>query len=197
MNKKAKAGLAGLVVGGSALSSGCVPAAIIAVGEVIAADEQARATRYAANRNYEATVRAAQIQSGSSTVSSPNNQFGYLTFATCNYFKDFNGNNIADYPQDFVNIKNTFQPNEQITVICLSDKRFQDISYELLDSRGSVVEKFEDSKKHGISAMYNFASEGIQNISPGQVDRLAPGAYRAVWRSQGKLVGTLDFKIAH
>lgn len=104
------------------------------------------------------------------------------TMVTCTLYDD-HGDNIPNFPEDFVNINNRFLRDEKITtMICFSDY-VKNLKYKLLNGRGEVVRQ---------EAVMN-AEAGIQDII--RPYSLLSGNYSANWYLDEKFLGKLEFEV--
>ena len=126
--------------------------------------------------------------------------FEDLDIVSCNYFQDFNNDHSITYPDEYFGIKDTFNSNEKITLSLLSNKRFREITIELLDCNGKRIERVSHKGLYGIRTVYNLDEVELKEICPnglpeGMINKLPSGNYRAVWYSEDRLVGVKDFRV--
>ena len=131
--------------------------------------------------------------------------FGDLHIVSCNYIKDFNGDGTICYPNEYVGIKNTFSSNERITISLRSNKVFNSLRAEILNSNGKRVDESGVLKDvYGLSVSYNLNEDELVKIREQRPDGKIPddavltlvqGNYRIIWYSNNNLVAMKDFEV--
>lgn len=118
-------------------------------------------------------------------------KFGGIIVGAFNYVEDFNNNGRLDYPEEYIGMKDAFEPGEKINVRLNSAKRISDLSYKLVNQEGEISDSFslkEENLKdsYGINRLYN--AEGADKELPS-------GEYHAVWYSGDEMVAKWEFNI--
>lgn len=201
VNKLKNTGKA-LALAGILANPGCMlPAAAFIHGVAInsAAEKEAEgrrdAARIASQNNGEIV-----LDNGTASRFKDNTIYGELYVVSCNYFKDLDGNGLTQ--NEFFGIKSTFGKNEKINLFfACSEREFDELNYELLNSRGNIVEKFSLRNINRTWASYNSSEEELKKmfsdgkLPEGMVNNLSSGDYRAVFSSGNKAIAVLDFSV--
>ena len=123
----------------------------------------------------------------------------YVTVASYNYRKDFDRNDSIRYPNEYFGIKEDFGMNEKIGIVLHNNRdKFSEVTYQLLNSRGEIIDEKTIYDSWFIEVSYNISEEEAASLPQdkrSKINRLEPGEYRAVWYSNGKLVTMWDFGV--
>ncbi|MCP6727654.1 MAG: hypothetical protein KJI69_06610, partial [Patescibacteria group bacterium] len=119
---------------------------------------------------------------------------GILEFFACNYWKDFNNNNVGNYPEEFVGIKNRFRDDEKIILV----------SYDQVNMKGTEmkIKIFNPRGKEIHSGIYIYDSNGMMNRTGAEddmigwlIDNGGYGNFKSVWYVNNNYAGSTEFEI--
>jgi len=132
--------------------------------------------------------------SNQETVNQPNPQAQteYHFFA-CNYWKDFNNNGMADYPDEFVGIKTKFRKNEYM-VLCgyLINNPAGDLITKIYNSKGNEIDTVKDQQ---VPSNTSRVIGGNFDFSNWLIERGGLGTYKAVWYLNNNFIGSTEFEL--
>lgn len=113
------------------------------------------------------------------------------SFFACNYWKDFNGNGVAE-PEEFVGVKNRFNEDEKINVIAynVSGNSGEDLKTKIYNPSGELIYESVDPLRNGGNAI----QKKIDNTKE-FAQRYGYGDYKTTFWKNGEYVGATDFEI--
>ena len=112
-------------------------------------------------------------------------ELGMVTMIVSNYCKDFNGNGVLDYSEDYGGMKRTYSRlTENITLSVSSSKLSPNFGIELLDGSGNKIDYFEGKGKHL-----------FKEYLPGNNKLLSEGTYSGAFYADKEFLGKLEFKV--
>ena len=137
-----------------------------------------------------------RLRNKHTTFESP---FGGFIVGSCNYVRDFDGDGVIEFPEEFVGLKDRFSRDEKVSVWLFLDDLTRDLVYELLDNNGNIVESSnmegqDFTELNSITGIYNDSSL-MGDLPKGQINFLESGDYRATWYSNGKFIAHWDFSV--
>lgn len=115
----------------------------------------------------------------------------------CNYWKDLNGNGNAEFPEEYIGIKNRFGSNEKLAFIFIvNDTSMQGKAFKvnIVGPNGNSI----DQAAYSIPAnnvMIHMAGEPNVNISNWLLSLGGPGTYKAAWYIGNVCQGYSEFDI--
>lgn len=135
-----------------------------------------------------------------------------MIFFTYNYFKDFNGDGIIEYPVEYVGIKNKFQKDENLRISVLSN--YMDRINEAIETKtptyvspssyfGNTSLSVEVYSPHGervceFNKIYSL-SKGeamfTSSLMPFLLEKGGLGSYKSVLKINNNFVKTYEFEI--
>lgn len=107
-------------------------------------------------------------------------------FFSCNSWTDLDGDNIADYPNEYSGIKNKFGDDENILLVSHDEKNKKGDKWkmEVYNSAGDKVYETNENLSHdGTILSVKLKNNGNY------------GDYKAVWSLNDKYVGSTEFEI--
>lgn len=120
--------------------------------------------------------------------------FGGITTGLCNYWKDFNNNGAVDYPGEMVNLKNKFADNEMMTTFIIDDRNngWHTITTQIYDPHGNKIgENGSQLASTGTVWWTRYNQDNLNDFA----QKYGYGNYRAVWLSNGEMIGYRDFEL--
>ena len=115
-------------------------------------------------------------------------------FFACNYWKDFNGDGAANYPDEYVGIKNKFGDDEKISLVSHDEKgkKGQRLRMEIYNSSGEIIiDHLKRLRDNGsmvtVADYFDMTNWLIQNGGYGN--------FKAVWYLDDKYAGSTEFEI--
>ncbi len=115
-------------------------------------------------------------------------------FFACNYWGDFNNDNMGDYPEEFVGIKNRFRDDERIILVSYDEIGRKGMKYEIkiYDPKGKEIHKIEriyeqDGEMNRIGSGDDLMRWLIYNGGYGN--------FKSVWYANNNYIGSTEFEI--
>lgn len=110
-----------------------------------------------------------------------------------NYWMDFNRNGVADYPDEFVGIKNTFREDESL-IIFLHIHNHPPVaikkSFMLYGPHGNVIMEHSLTQMMGIHI-----GDTDFDLPPFLIERGGYGNYRVAWYLDEQYIGSNEFEL--
>lgn len=113
-------------------------------------------------------------------------------YFACNYWKDFNQDGGANYPEEYVGIKEKFREDEKITLVSYNVKG-KSWKEEVYDPKGKKI--FEDKMEINPNEGIVLRTSDDFDMTTWLVQRGGYGNYKAVWSVDDKYVGSTEFEI--
>ena len=120
----------------------------------------------------------------------------HTRFFTCNYWKDIEPyNNITDYPEEFIGIKDKFRKDEKLELVLdipVSGLRGKEIQVVIYDQKG--IPRAKTSKIMTNKAETIFCGRDY-NLIEVLLEKGSLGEYEAVASIDGNYLGSHEFEI--
>jgi len=115
-------------------------------------------------------------------------------FFACNYWKDFNGNGLGDYPDEYVGIKNKFRDNEKIILVSHDEKSRKEQLWkiEIYSPHGEKIHESKEILPYNGIAMKTGEENDMMNWL---IQNGGYVSYKTVWYLDDKYNGSTEFEI--
>ena len=108
---------------------------------------------------------------------------GKRNFYICEGVKDHDSNGRIDYPDDFININDSFSSNKNIYFIASHEKENRGLTFKLYDNEGKLIESHTQDKDS--RAYHRIAAP----------NELKEGKYTVKWTYSGDVLAIMPFEV--